>query len=109
MAEYESRKVKDMDMQQARDEYLAIRGETDDLQDVFTRKPKCLQRKPDYALIGTLIDAIVAEGSARGDCGGCGKEDIHLYLDNCHICTIDEIYEAEANDMVGPLKEKYGI
>ncbi len=106
MAEYESRKVKDMDMQVARDEVRDIRGDTDYLEFVFTRKPKCIEPK---SIRRKLMDAIKEEGYVRGDCGKCGTENTLLCKDRCVSCTAAEVNLALFKGKVGPLKEKYGI
>ncbi len=112
MAEYESQQVKDMDRQVASDEVRAVRGQTDNLQDVFTRKPKCLTRPPDpfCGQIRKLLRQIYEEnGMTKGDCGGCGFEDVYLYVDLCRRCTAKEIRKALEQDVIGPLLEKYGL
>jgi len=56
-----------------------------------------------------IMAKIKLEGTVGGDCGGCGKQDVPLYIDLCHTCTCDEVWRAVFHLKQGPLLEKYGL
>ena len=60
-------------------------------------------------LSNRLWRGVKAKGTAGGDCGKCGREDVTMYGDRCKPCTLTEIRAAVLAEKVIPFMEKYGL
>ncbi len=105
MAEYESQKVKDTDAEQARGDYEKYSQPMSGIDRMIAEMDERAILKEAAGIMGNIKN----KGMTGGDCGRCGTEDVHLYLDLCHECTAMEVWQAVSQMKIGPLLEKYGI
>ena len=105
MAEYERQDVKDRDTEQARTDHHKYSSSMSSLD-------KQNAEADDRAIAtqtAEIMAKIKAKGTEAGDCAGCPRENVPLFLDLCGVCTYDEVWLAVSRLQTGAVLEKYRL